>query len=243
MLQLISFLKNCLQFKTLAPRTSKAMKLYTVKANQIRFLSETFHLESFDSKEVLVSRGCWCLSAGVGSGVPPGAPGSARSCSSSSERAGAQAAPALQEGFGCGYRMLGADPAHQSTQSPRDDEGSLLLRTEVLLKHSLKCLRFLWFLYFFLLVVFCFLPKNKSVTSHADPVCTGQGLLCAILHTVPVQKNLPAASSGALTVSRLGEDGASPFHGNSDHNRNNSEGAGLRCHVLWSLSCCCPAVK
>lgn len=99
--------------------------------------------------------------------------------------------------------------------------GSLLLSTEVLLEHSPECLRFLWFSSFFfsfLLVVFCFLPKNERVTSHADLVCTGQGLLCTILHTVPIQKNLLAASSGALTISHLGEDRASPFHENSDRN-------------------------
>lgn len=39
------------------------------------------------------------------------------------------------------------------------------------------------FFFFLLLVGFCFLLKNKKVTSHADLVCTGQGLFWAFLHS------------------------------------------------------------
>lgn len=103
----------------------------------------------------------------------------------SSAARGESAAWLRESGFGvtpleslCAHRARGRS-------HPEMTKGSLLVRTETRMKHPLNFLRFLWLLsfssffflmYFFFLVGFCFLPKNKTVTSHADLVCAGQGL-------------------------------------------------------------------
>lgn len=143
-------------------------------------------------------------------------------------------------------------PVHGSSQSPGMTKGPC--------SGGLRCwwnaLWTLWgffgfFLFlpsfFFFLVGFCFLPQNKPGPSHADPACAGQGPFWTIWHTVPIQKNLLAASQGAPAVLHLGTDRASLFHeDNSDYNWQwgNSwmEVAALLCCVSQSLICCCPAV-
>lgn len=82
-----------------------------------------------------------------------------------------------REGFAAA--LLSACPIHGVGHHPVVTKGSLLLGTDEtpfeLLELSLAS--FFFFSFFFFLWVFAFFLRTKKISSHADPVCTGQGLL------------------------------------------------------------------
>lgn len=76
--------------------------------------------------------------------------------------------------------MLCAYPVHGRSQSPKGDKGVPTLEErgagETLFELFEVSLVSFFLLFFFFLVGFCFLPKNKKVASHADLVSPGQDL-------------------------------------------------------------------
>lgn len=105
-----------------------------------------------------------------------------------------------REGFAAA--LLSACPIHGVGHHPVVTKGSLLLGTDEtpfeLLELSLAS--FFFFSFFFFLVGFCFLPKNKKDKFPCRPSLHRTRTPLTYLHTAPIQRDLPAASEGAVLL-------------------------------------------